>query len=144
MRLTAKDQEESSDSEPCSYDLMWGISPRHIRQLCENSWNGGREYTPNQVGDMTLDQIFISLSDIKNLRSGNKTVRKYNPLEVTSRANKEGLIKGRAADGTPFMARISGKSLAQRIREKQEEEKKKEQKILNRKKRREKRGNRTS
>lgn len=96
---------------------MCGIGPRHIRHLCESPWEGGFGFTPNQVGDMTLDEIFMLLCDKKNLRaSGKKRTRQVKSLEMAL-STKGGLIRGRAEDGTPIQGRITGKSLASRLAE---------------------------
>ena len=97
---------------------MWGIAPRHIRILCDNPWDGGRGYTPEEVGRMTLDEIIMLLTDKKLLRVTGKTrVTKVAPLSV--KPDKDGMARGRAADGTPIRLRVGGKSLAQQVRERE-------------------------
>ena len=64
---------------------------------------------------MTLDQIYMLLTDRKNLRGSGKRTQKSSPLHLTGMAAKDGRIKGRAADGSPMLARIGGKSLARKL-----------------------------
>lgn len=101
---------------------MWGIGPRHIREICETEtgWGIIRSYTPSQVGEMTLDQAYLLLCDKKILRMGRERTAKMLPEEVA--VNSKGQIKGRTADGKPFVGKFGGESLASRIA-KQEEEK---------------------
>lgn len=96
---------------------MCGIGPAHIRRLCDNVFEGGFGFTPNEVGNMTLDQIFMLLADKRNLRSGKHRANKVQSFEAASYADKEGFIKGRDKDGKEIKAKIVGKSLVQRINE---------------------------
>jgi hypothetical protein len=102
--------------------------------------NGGGGYTPHQVGQMSLDQIWFRVCDIEILKRGTgiESTKKMDPREVAStlQPDKEGFIKGRAADGTPIKAKMGGKSLVRMMREKQEAEAKKKRKQEKRKKRR--------
>lgn len=117
---------------------MCGITPFHVRVLCDNPWDGGRGYTPQEVGDMTLDNIYLLLTDRKLLRAGNKArTVSMDALGATSLANKDGLIKGRTADGQQFYAKIGGQSLASRLIAAEKEKTTKQ-------KRRERRRNQTS
>lgn len=43
--------------------------------------------------------------------------KEMDSLAAASLADEAGLIRGRAADGTPMKARIAGKSKAQQLRE---------------------------
>ncbi len=83
---------------------------------------GGAGYTPQQVGEMTLDQIFMRITDRKNLRKRDEATRTTStaPLNATRLADEHGMIKGRAADGTPIRARIGGKSKTQMAYEAQQ------------------------
>lgn len=101
---------------------MAGLAPQHIRILCDNPWDGGGGYTPEQVGNMTLDQIFMRLADRKSLRRDDGGVRTAQtvPGNAVRLADEDGLVRGRAADGTPMRARVGGKSKAQMIREEME------------------------
>ncbi len=84
---------------------------------------------------MTLDMIYMLLVDRKLLRSKDGVrSRKVLPLNVAAKTDKDGMIKGRAGDGTPIKGRIVGKSLARQLMEAQEKDRQKK------KKRRRKRG----
>ena len=66
---------------------------------------------------MTLDQIIMMLVDRKNLRRrSNVRTSKINPLAITGMA-KDGVIMGRAKDGTLIKGRIRGKSVARQLME---------------------------
>ena len=54
-------------------------------------------------------------------------------LEVASNVDKDGLVKGRAEDGTPIRAKISGTSLARQLMEKMRLEKEPSWKVRSRK-----------
>lgn len=94
---------------------MCGITPYHISILCENSWSGGKQYTPSQCGAMTLDQIYFALCDRKYFRKGLDRTTNVETMEVVSVADKDGNIRGRSEDGVPFIAKIKGQSLASRL-----------------------------
>lgn len=102
---------------------MYGITTWHIRILCENPWEGGAGYTPEQVGNMTLDEVLMRLADKKVLKAKmNRSSRKGDSVtlkEVSSLASSDGTIKGRSKDGTPIKGRIRGKSVARELMEKQ-------------------------
>lgn len=102
---------------------MCGITPYHIRALCDNHWEGGLGQDPNDVGNMTLDQIFMMLTDKKFIRKDpDHRAARLDALETGALADKDGVIKGRAADGTPIKGRIAGKSLARQIAERDAED----------------------
>lgn len=100
--------------------LLGGIEAYHLRMLCENPWNGGAGYTPEQVGRMTLDQICFRLVDAKLLKRSGVHGSNMGPLEAVGRLKRgeDGLFRGRAADGTPIRGRIGGESKASMIRRK--------------------------
>ena len=117
--------------------------------LCENSWKGGLGYTPQEVGQMTLDQVWFCLCDVNNLKKdiGKRTQKSsaLNSFDLV-RPNKDGLIAGRDKDGKPMMGRIKGMSKAralmnkkqaakQEVRRKTREERIKEKEKLNKKRR---------
>jgi hypothetical protein len=76
--------------------------------------DGGRGYTPQQVGDMTLDQVLMLMADRKHLLNRKKGVA---ALEAVNLADKDGKIHGRAADGTAIVGKIAGKSKARMLME---------------------------
>lgn len=96
---------------------MCGIAPWHVYQLCKNPFDGGRAYTPEAVGDMTLDMIYMLLADQANLRRGEEKIRTIEALAGIDLMTQGGFIKGRSADGSPIKGSIGGKSKAARIRE---------------------------
>ena len=85
--------------------------------LCENPWEGGGGYTPQQVADMTPDQIYFRLCD-KNLLTDVRE-KKYSSEtgSIVEIQDDDGLIKGRLKDGTVVRmpTSIDGKSVAQRL-----------------------------
>lgn len=118
------------------FDLLCGVGPKHIRMLCESSWDhGGYGYTPEEVGRLTLDQIFMLLGDRKVLRAGGK--RRTMKAEAV-KTTDDGHVMGRDKDGKPIKGRIAGKSLARQLMEKEEAKKKKAARRERRRKRRKK------
>jgi len=74
---------------------------------------------------------------------GSAAGRTTNVDPYAVKVEKDGSIKGRAADGSPIKGRIVGKSLARQLMEKEEERKRQErarQKRALKRKRRRKRG----
>lgn len=102
---------------------MCGLTPLQIHVLCDNPWEGGRSYTPREVGEMTLDQIFMTLAKRDILRSGPQRITQMSGEEVLTAAPADGMMKGRAADGTAIQGRVGGESLASRVRREMEEKK---------------------
>lgn len=101
---------------------MFGIGPKHIRRLCDSPWEGGYGYTPEEVGRMTLDQVFMLLTDSKFLRgSASRRTSKVSTNDLAATA-KDGKIQGRDRDGNPIVGRIRGKSLARELMEKKQRE----------------------
>lgn len=81
--------------------------------LCENQWDGGRSYTPQSVGDMTPDQVYLLLCDKRLLRlKGKRTVTMASSEAIST--TSDGRLKGRTADGQIFYA-TRGESLASRL-----------------------------
>lgn len=105
--------------------LNFGITAWHLRWLTNDGFNGGAGYTPNEVAEMTPDQIWFRLCDEKFLRNapGKGRTRSVSVEEVAV-LSKDGKLKGRAADGKLLTLPISidGKSVVQRLREKQQAE----------------------
>lgn len=115
------DEADEEDDENRPRDLLCGLGPKHIRLLCDNPWEGGRGYRPNDVGDMTLDQIFFLLCDRDNLRGSKKSRVKSVNFGAAPKPGKDGLIAGRDAQGKPIRLAVKGESLAARLtREAQE------------------------
>ena len=120
--------------------LDYGINAWHIRLLCENPWEGGGGYTPQQVADMTPDQIYFRLCKLEMFEDNRTKKVSVDTGQAATVMDDDGMIKGKLADGTVVKRpmRVDGKSLAQRMAEeaakKVEEEKKKEGKRRKRKK----------
>lgn len=104
--------------------MLYGIGPREIQILCDDPWYGGKGKSLEEVSAMSLDQVFMLLTDRKNLRGIRGRVRTDSPVGVSTMANHNGFISGIAADGTKMKAKIVGKSLASRLREEQEQKEK--------------------
>jgi len=120
------DEEEIVESS----GLLGGVTAHYLRMLCENPWNGGGGYTPEQVGRMSLDQIWFRLCDIEVLkRKVGGRVEKMEATEVASaiKTDEDGMVWGVAADGTPIRGRIRGKSKARELMEKETARKEKEE-----------------
>ncbi len=102
---------------------MCGVSPKEVRRLCDNPWSGGNGYTPRQVGDMSLDEIFMLLADEDVLRSGGGKMRSksINSLQAP-RIDNDGFVKGIAEDGTSIRGRVGGKSKVAVLKEAVERE----------------------
>lgn len=131
MMLTGEDDSEQDDQETRTWDLLYGITPYHVRILCESEWNGGYGMTPGEVGDLTLDQIFMLFARKKSLRrKGRVREDKLHSMQATTLADDEGYIRGRAADGTKIRAKITGESLASRLAREEKEKAKKSAKRM--------------
>lgn len=85
-----------------------------MRILCDNVMEGGRGYLPQDVGNMTLDQIIMLLVDRKNLINRSGTVQ---PAEAMNMASDTGQLRGRAFDGSVITGRVVGKSKARQLME---------------------------
>ncbi len=121
---------------------MCGIAPWHVYQLCKNPFDGGFGYTPQQVGDLTLDQIYMLFSDQANLRRRDVKIRTMESLEGISLLQKDGTIHGRSESGELIKGQIKGKSLCSRLREQAEAKKKKEAEELAAQQKKNRRGRR--
>lgn len=114
--------------------MLGGIGPWHIRVLTDDPWLGGMGHPLQEVANWTLDQILFALGERKHYLKRRRSVA---PTEATGMTDEKGLIRGRAADGTPIRGRIVGKSLArQLIEEAEAEAERKRQDGRRRKKRR--------
>lgn len=108
---------DGNGQQPVALDLMYGFSPWHVRVLCDDPWEGGRGMDADKVGDLTLDQVFMMFADRRTLRRGTTRAAAMAAPEVGAMADEDGLIRGRAADGTPIKGRVAGKSYATQVRE---------------------------
>lgn len=91
-----------------------------LRVLCESPFTGGGGYSPREVATWTPDQVYFRAASVEAIgKQARQQVK--STWECVKLADKDGLIKGRAADGTPLTLPISkgGKSLASRLREQQ-------------------------
>lgn len=98
---------------------MCGIAPRHIRRLCDPTFEGGNGYIPQEVADMSLDTIFFLLAQRDNLRAGVRRVRDFESLQAIN-TSTDGTWKGVAEDGTKIERKIEGKSLARKLMERKQ------------------------
>ncbi len=109
---------------------MGGITVYQLRLLCENPWNGGAGYTPEQVSQMTLDQICFRLCDMNTMKK--PIGQRSTPMQALAaksqlKAAADGTIAGRSADGTLIRGRIAGKSKARQLMEAAEQKRKADQ-----------------
>lgn len=125
-----------SDERVDTGGLLGGLTAYHIRLLCENPWEGGGGYTMDEVGQMTLDQIWARLCDRDVLKKsmGNRT-SEVDSLEIPAvlRPDKDGMIRGISQDGQPMKGRIAGKSKARQLMEQQQEKRAQEKRARRRK-----------
>lgn len=107
---------------------MCGVSPAHIRILCNPALEGGFGYDPIRVGDFTLDQIFMLLCDSKVLRMGNDRTENLSSVAAMGSMDPDetGRYKGRSKSGKEIFAEIKGKSRAKRLQEEFEQQNQKE------------------
>lgn len=99
--------------------LTGGVTAWHLGVLCDNPWNGGGGYDPNQIAMWSLDQIWFRLCGLDILKMDGRT-EKVKPGEVGFEPDEDGRIMGRAEDGTPIRGIIRGKSLARELMERQQ------------------------
>jgi hypothetical protein len=108
------------DGEVYCGGLLSGINAYHIRILTENEMNGGGGYTYDEVGRMTLDQVWHRLCDMDVLKKpiGGRT-KKFGGISALNvlKPDKDGMVRGVSADGKPIMGRIGGKSKCQLLTE---------------------------
>lgn len=118
-------REQADDTEHVG--LLYGIRPWHIRVLCDNPWDGGRGFTPEQVGRFTVDQVFMLLCDRDYLLRDRATME--TSQAVAEIVQSDGTVKGRSADGKPIVGSIRGYSKARELmdaKRKREEQERKE------------------
>lgn len=95
---------------------MYGITVYLLRILCESEWKGGGGYSPVELLHWTPDQIMFRLCHSKMLkRPPGERLAEVSEVESPRLINKDGLVKGRAADGTELWLPLNrnGKSQAQ-------------------------------
>jgi len=107
-----------------------------LRLLCENPWEGGGGHQPTEVAGWSPDQVWFRLCDKDLLKLDGRT-QTMAPGAV--RTSVDGVVAGRAADGTPIKGRIAGKSLARQLMERVQARKKLEQEAKSKKGRRRRR-----
>lgn len=74
--------------------------------------------SPEHVGDLTLDQTYMMLTDRKLLkRKEGKRRERVDSLQAVSTMGRDGVMRGRAADGTEIVGRVRGKSKARELME---------------------------
>lgn len=128
---------EESEEDVEGGGLLGGLTVYHLRVLCENPWEGGGGYDVRDVARWTLDQVWFRLCKMEVLKMGAGRKEKMSPSAVESDEN--GLIKGRAEDGTPIAARVTGKSVARRLMEEEQRKREEEEKARKWRERRAKR-----
>ncbi len=95
--------------------------------LCGNTFEGGFGFSPAVVGDMTLDQVFMVFAERKLLRGrGSRTQKMASLAAPGAIADKDGRIRGVAADGSRIEGRIGGKSKARMLMEQEQKKKRKD------------------
>ena len=129
MTLAALERAGDSEEVVDGGGLLGGLTAYHLRVLCESGWNGGAGYTPEQVGRMTLDQIWFRLCDMNVLKR--EVGERTDEVSVTAamgslKPDRRGRVRGRAADGTPIRRRLGGKSVARQLMEREVRREKKE------------------
>ena len=119
--------------------LLGGVTANHLRMLCESGWEGGGGYTPEQVGRMTLDQIWFRLCDRELLKRevGGRTEKMETLQALGSIKSEDGKVAGRDREGNPIRGVIRGRSVARQL---MEEAAKRESKKKSRKNRKRKNG----
>lgn len=109
--------------------MLFGIGPREIRLLIDDPWEGGRGHSLREVSGWTLDQVLMALADRKSLVSRQRSQKMEPKLAPRS---EDGMITGRAADGTEIRGRVRGKSKCRELMEIEDQKQRKQ----NRKRRR--------
>jgi hypothetical protein len=78
--------------------------------------DGGRGFTPQEVGEMTLDQVMMLLTD-KNLLKGDRSRVTTTSAAKLLASNDAGVIHGKDSKGKPITGVIRGKSVARQLME---------------------------
>jgi len=87
-----------------------------VRALADDPWNGGKGISLEEVGRMTLDQVFMMLVDRKNLQGRRKDIDALAAISSLP-TESDGTVKGRSADDKVMHAKILGKSRARQLME---------------------------
>jgi len=128
----AEDAAGTNDTLPEGRGLLGGLNAYHLRILCEPQMNGGYGFTPAEVGQMSLDQVWFLLCELKVLKSESGATEKMDSeaAAVALKSDDQGRVAGRTEDGTPIVARIrvGGKSLARRMMEERDRQRERERK----------------
>ena len=98
--------------------LLGGLTAWHLRVLTESPWDGGGGYTLEEVGRMSLDQIWSRLCKMDILKQDvGGRVEKVESLAAASiiETDNRGFVKGRASDGTEIRGKIRGRSKAREL-----------------------------
>jgi len=98
---------------------LGGITAYQIRLLTDNPWNGGGGYSFEDVGNMTLDQIWSRLCNINILKKpiGERSDKLKSLNAPAAIGNSSGVVKGVAADGNKLEMKTVGKSKTQMLRD---------------------------
>jgi len=115
--------------------LTGGLTAWHLRLLCDNPWNGGGGYSPREVAEWSLDQVWFRLCELETLKHevGGRAERMETAAAMgVLRPAEDGTVMGRAADGTPIRGRVRGKSLARELMEREVAERKRKRKKMER------------
>lgn len=107
--------DERNEEEPAPRGLLYGVTTWHVRVLCDNPWDGGRGYTPKEVGELSVDQVLMLLTDRKLLLA--RRGKHVTAEQAVVLAGEDGAFRGRSVDGTEITLRSTGKSKAQQLRE---------------------------
>jgi hypothetical protein len=89
--------------------------------LADGDYSGGCGCSYEEIALMTPDQVYHRLCDgrVLKVKGGHRTADAQ-PLAV--KPDAQGLVRGRAEDGTPIVAKMNvrGKSLTRRLMEEEE------------------------
>ncbi len=83
------------DDDQPGFGLMCGIGAREFKFLCDNPFSGGLGMSPQDVMNLTLDQIVLLLCPEENLPTSG--LKKMNPGAMPQ--NNDGKVKVRGDDG---------------------------------------------
>lgn len=82
-----------------SWGLDYGITPWLLRKLCDGEWSGGRGLLPQQLGDMTPNQIWFLWAPVDWFKeTDGRVVTKYGSTSAFALL-KDGKVEAVAANG---------------------------------------------